>query len=72
MQVAIVGNGPTANGKGNEIDAADFVVRLKAFWAHGPVDAGRHLDALCWYGGMNGWDTAPTLPDCEHWITQEP
>ena len=31
MIVAIVGNGPTATGKGSQIDCCDFVVRLKVY-----------------------------------------
>jgi|LSQX01.2.fsa_nt_gb hypothetical protein len=31
MIVAIVGNGPTAAGKGSQIDCCDFVVRLKVY-----------------------------------------
>ena len=31
MIVAIVGNGPTAAGKGSQIDRCDFVVRLKVY-----------------------------------------
>lgn len=42
--VAIVGNGPTAAGKGPEIDACDFVVRIKSFWMHGADDAGTGIN----------------------------
>lgn len=69
--VCIVGNGPSATNKAAAIDACDFVVRMKAFWAHGPENAGNKINALCWYGGKNGWEQHPDLR-CEHWCTQEP
>ncbi|MFA5618041.1 MAG: hypothetical protein WDK95_14475 [Syntrophorhabdaceae bacterium] len=72
MIVAIVGNGPTAAGKGRYIDACDFVVRLKAFWMYGALNAGKRLNALCWYGVKSGWDNPPEFRDVEFWITQEP
>lgn len=34
-----------AKGKGVEIDACDFVVRIKAWWAHGAEDTGTKCDA---------------------------
>lgn len=72
MRVAVVGNGPSARGKGREIDACDFVVRLKAFWLYGAEDAGRRVDAICWYGVDDGWDNPPVIKEAEIWITQEP
>lgn len=73
MIVAIVGNGPTAAGKGHQIDRCDFVVRLKAYWVHGALDAGSQIDALCWYGvDAGGWFDAVEFRDVEFWVTQEP
>ena len=61
MRVCVVGNGPSAQGKGEIIDAADFVVRIKAFWCHGAEDAGSKIDALAWYGFPGGWELRPEL-----------
>lgn len=72
MIVAIVGNGPTAAGKGREIDRCDFVVRLKAYWAYGALDAGDHVDAVCWYGVDDGCFEMVDFRDVEFWVTQEP
>ena len=69
MKICVVGNGPTAKGKGREIDAADFVVRIKAWWVHGAADAGRRCDATAWYGDLCGWDTVPKPLRCQHWFT---
>ena len=70
---AIVGNGPTAAGKGCWIDACEFVVRMKAYWSHGAEDAGDKVNALAWYGVDDGWENPPEFPsDMEFWITQEP
>jgi len=72
VKVAIVANGPTAKGKGDLIDACDYVVRMKAFWEYGATDSGSKLDALCWFGKTEGWQNAPDLSGVEMWITQEP
>lgn len=45
MRVAVVGNGPSAAGRGAEIDAHDFVVRCAGFTVTGADGAGRRLDA---------------------------
>lgn len=50
MNVAIVGNGPSADGRGDAIDACDFVVRIKGFWNHGASQAGSKLDAWATFG----------------------
>jgi hypothetical protein len=48
--VAVVGNGPSASGRGGEIDACDFVVRCNWFWRYFPGwSSGRKLSALCIY-----------------------
>ncbi len=68
MRVCIVGNGPSAEGHGAEIDACDFVVRIKAWWVFAAKDAGSRCDALAHYGWGN-WEERPAF-DGEHWITQ--
>ena len=69
MRFCVVGNGPSAKGHGTEIDACDFVVRMKAWWAHGAEDAGQRIDAWAWFGA----DQEIVLPvpvfACEHWFT---
>lgn len=49
MRVAVVGNGPSAAGRGAEIDAHDFVVRCNAFGLAGALDAGVKLSAWAWF-----------------------
>lgn len=75
MRVCVVGQGPSAGGKGEIIDACDFVVRIKSFWAYGALDAGARMDAWAWYGEWTEHehkrDEKPTL-DCEHWVTHAP
>ncbi len=69
MKLCVVGNGPSAKGQGAEIDACDFVVRIKAWWAHGAEDAGEKIDAWAWYGDEPRLvEPAPVL-NCEHWLT---
>ncbi|KKN79764.1 hypothetical protein LCGC14_0336190 [marine sediment metagenome] len=70
MKVAIVGNGPSAKGKGAEIDACDFVVRIKAWWRHGAKDAGEKINAWAWYGDHAGLRECPVGMDGEVWFTQ--
>lgn len=45
MKLCVVGNGPSAKGKGAEIHACDFVVRMKAWWVYGAEDAGLKCSA---------------------------
>ena len=69
MRVCIVGNGPSAEGHGAEIDACDFVIRIKAFWAFGAENAGERLDAVAWFGTQEEvWREGPVLT-CNHWRT---
>jgi hypothetical protein len=68
MRVCVVGSGPTAEGKGDEIDACDFVVRLKAFWLQSAADAGERIDAWATYGHVR-YPSELTQPR-ETWITQ--
>jgi hypothetical protein len=78
MKVCIVGNGPSAKGRGREIDACDFVVRMKAFWLYGAEDAGEKIDAWAWYGhtgtagdGVPVKDISSQIPrHIEHWFTR--
>ena len=69
MRVCVVGSGPSAEGQGEIIDACDFVVRVKSWWAHGAENAGEKVDAWAWFGADR--DTAMPIPkmDCEHWFT---
>jgi len=60
-RVCIVGNGPSADGKGAEIDAYDFVVRTSVF-QRAVKGAGKKLNAWCWNGNPKtcpGLVTAP-------------
>ena len=59
MRLCIVGNGPTAASKGDLIDSADFVARIKAWWAHAAADSGTRCDATAWYGECFGWNEKP-------------
>ncbi len=70
MRSCVVGNGPSAEGKGAEIDACDFVVRIKAWWAHGAENAGERIDAWAWYG--DEIQLAGPIPEMnsERWFTQ--
>lgn len=73
VRVCIVGQGPSAEGKGAEIDACDFVVRIKAFWEYGAGDTGRSVDAIATYGDWNGWRPMPDwVQPKEYWFTQCP
>ena len=69
MRVCVVGSGPSAENRGTDIDACDFVVRLKSWWAHGAENAGERIDAWAWFGADR--DTAHPIPtmQCEHWFT---
>ncbi len=78
MQVCIVGNGPSAKGHGAEIDACDFVVRMKAFWSRGAENAGEKIDAWAWFGLTEPKDAdhvpAEKVPEhvpphVRHWFT---
>lgn len=71
MKICVVGNGPSAKGHGAEIDACDFVVRIKAFWDFGAVDTGSKVNAIAWFGAQRkAWwdrDLSNGVPPCEHW-----
>ena len=45
MRICVVGNGPSAEDKGELIDACDFVVRMKQFWAQAALQTGVRIDA---------------------------
>lgn len=68
MRLAVIGNGPSAKGHGVEIDACDFVVRMKAWWKYGAEDAGSRCDALVHYG-LNYLLEYPEFKG-EHWFSQ--
>ena len=77
MKLCIVGLGPSAKGRGREIDACDFVVRMKAFWRCGAEDAGTKINAWAYYGytgssgdGVPKEDIVHHVPrGTEHWFT---
>lgn len=70
MRVCIVGNGPSAEGKGAEIDACDFVVRLRDWQRCAAEHAGSKISAHAYYGPWSEWEHTPA--QCEHWWTQCP
>lgn len=80
MKLCIVGQGPSAKGRGREIDACDFVVRMKAYWRVGAEDAGEKIDAWAWYGhigssdrgGVPREDLSCVPSGIEHWFTHCP
>ena len=67
MKLCVVGNGPSAEGQGHEIDACEFVVRLKTFWLRGAENAGEKINAWVWAG-----DGLAKPLQCEHWFTHPP
>ena len=73
MRVCIVGQGPSAEGKGAEIDACDFVVRIKAFCECGAEHSGDKVDAIATYGD---WSRRRSKPEwvrpTEYWFTHCP
>lgn len=69
--VAIVGNGPSAEGRGAEIDACEFVVRCNNCIRMGAGRAGVRIDALAWFGDRES-RCSPPPGDYEHWITLPP
>ena len=71
MRISVVGNGPSAKGRGAEIDAADFVVRINHFERIAAEDCGRKLSAWARYG--NTEVPAPRADQqCEIWYTLPP
>lgn len=72
MRVCVVGNGPSARGHGREIDACDFVVRLKGWWAHAAEDAGSKIDAWVWFGDVQSLPSGRPHMICQHWYTHCP
>jgi hypothetical protein len=62
VRIAVVGNGPSAKGRGAEIDAADFVVRINHFERIAAEDSGRKLSAWARYG-----NTGVPVPRPEQW-----
>ena len=49
--VGIVGNGPSATGRGSEIDACDFVIRQNAWVTEAALNAGNKVSALVGFFG---------------------
>jgi CMP-N-acetylneuraminic acid synthetase len=72
MKVAVVGNGPSATGAAEQIDSCDVVVRVRAFWKHGALDAGSKTTAIAWFGSVEDMD-ADNMPSVSsHWLTHCP
>lgn len=71
MKLCVVGNGPSAEGKGKEIDACDFVVRMRDFWHCAAVNAGTRINAHSYFGW---WDNCHEDPwkGFEHWFSHCP
>lgn len=72
MNVCVVGSGPTAEGKGELIDACDFVIRLKRFWLEGATNVGYSCHAVASYDYPVEMTVFTKLTDAEFWITQTP
>lgn len=71
QRVAVVGNGPSAEGKGEEIDGYDFVVRMRDWWRCAAENAGEKMDAHAYFGWWDDWPDDPRK-GFEHWFTQCP
>jgi hypothetical protein len=56
---------------GDEIDAHDIVVRMKAYWLHGAENCGTKLSVWATYPDLHAGVTPPSEPD-ELWITHCP
>jgi len=66
--LAIVGNGPSAAGQGQLIDACDDVLRINAWKTRGAPDSGTRIDIVL---GFNTGVEEPPLdqyPGCEFWV----
>ena len=50
-RICIVGNGPSAENMGKEIDSWPFVVRMKEYHVFGPRNSGKKIDALACFRG---------------------
>lgn len=68
MKLCVVGNGPSAEGKAKEIDACDFVVRIKTWWQCAAENCGEKWDAHVHYG-WGTWDLRPRFRGV-HWFSQ--
>ena len=67
MNLCVVGNGPSAEGRGREIDACNYVVRVKTWWRYGAVAAGTKVNAVVndgWWGEVD----EKAMTGCEHWL----
>jgi len=70
MRIAVVGNGPSALGKGADIDACDFVVRtgqFKKVFKKG--SAGKCMDAWAWPGYAKNNNLVPKQRHFAIWVT---
>lgn len=70
MRIAVVGNGPSANGLGKEIDRCDMVVRAGQFKQAFPKDqAGKKLSAWAWPGYPKNNNLVPKGKGYCIWVT---
>ena len=65
MKLCIVVNGPSAKNRGQEIDACDFVVRIKKYWKAGAENAGTKIDAWATRGNLDSYQEQ--RENVEHW-----
>ena len=68
MKVCVVGNGPSAEGKGAEIDSYDFVVRMRNWWRCAAEHAGEKINAHAYFSWWGEWSSDPHT-GFEHWFT---
>ena len=66
--MAIVGNGPSAEGKADEIDGYEFVVRLRDWWRCAAEHAGDKISAHAYFCWWDNWQADPHK-GFEHWFT---
>jgi len=69
VKIAVIGNGPSANGQGKHIDACDMVVRAGQYTHAFPRnEAGKKTTAWCWPGfaKMNKYVPQGKM---EHWFS---
>jgi hypothetical protein len=73
MNIAVVGNGPSAAQYGKRIDRCNFVVRINTHKKHFPDDeAGKKLSSWAWFGQKSiPPECIPTAP-CEFWLCARP
>lgn len=71
MKLAVIGNGPSATGCGEQADALDFVVRCNAYWDQAAPGVGAKVSAWAWFG-MLFVPPRPPPGQVESWATLPP